>query len=319
MAQVNQPLVSVIMPFFNTPANFLQEAVDSVLAQTYPAWELLLVDDGSTGDCVDLARRFAEQYPERMRYHHHPNRENRGPSAARNLGLERARGDLVAFLDADDFWFPQKLQEQIALLAAFPEAGLIYGATEYWFSWSGDPEDQALDHTPDLAVPFNRVLPPPLLVGRFLAGTAAVPCPCSLLVRREIMEQVGGFESDFRNIYEDQVFYVKIFLAAAAVVSGLCWDRYRQHPLSSSSAELRENTLIASRQAFLDWVARRLEAQAIDDPALWLILNEERWLIRPPVVGRVSAEGLRRLRWLKKWLLRAARAGLPAAWRRRLV
>ena len=138
----SDPLVSVISIFFNA-AEFLAEAIESVLAQTYPHWELVLVDDGSSDGSAEIARRYADSDPGRIRYVEHPGHENRGISAARNLGVREALGEYVAFLDADDVYLPQKLERQAQLLAAHPEAAMVYGATLHWHGWTGRPEGRA--------------------------------------------------------------------------------------------------------------------------------------------------------------------------------
>ena len=126
-----EPRVSVIMPFLDS-ARFIAESVESVRAQTYQAWELLLCDDGSSDASTEIARRFAAADPERIRWAEHEGHANRGASAARNLGLSLARGDYVAFLDADDVWLPRKLEEQVALLkisaAHYAEKATHYAA-----------------------------------------------------------------------------------------------------------------------------------------------------------------------------------------------
>src|ERR1700749_83796 len=103
-----QDLVSVIMPAYNS-GRYLAESVRSVQAQTFGGWELVVVDDGSTDDTGEVARRLAEA-DARVRYVRRP---NGGQAAARNTGLAEARGRLVAFLDADDLWLPEKLEAQM--------------------------------------------------------------------------------------------------------------------------------------------------------------------------------------------------------------
>ena len=88
-----QPLVSVVIIFLN-PGEFLSEAIESVFAQTYGNWELLLVDDGSTDSSTDVALQYAARYPERTRYLEHKGHQNRGMSASRNLGIRNARGNI---------------------------------------------------------------------------------------------------------------------------------------------------------------------------------------------------------------------------------
>ena len=97
---LSTPTVSAIIPFLNAGA-FLEEAIESVFAQTYRDWELLLVDDGSTDASTALARRYAERYGPRARYLEHDGHANRGVCASRNLGIKRSHGKYLAFLDGD--------------------------------------------------------------------------------------------------------------------------------------------------------------------------------------------------------------------------
>src|SRR5215213_8596780 len=94
------PRVSVIMIFLNTE-RFIEEAIESVFAQTYDDWELVLVDDGSTDASTAIARRYAAQHPHKVRYLEHAVHQNLGMSASRNLGIREAHGEFIAFLDAD--------------------------------------------------------------------------------------------------------------------------------------------------------------------------------------------------------------------------
>lgn len=102
---VTEALVSATIAFLNAE-KFLAETIESVLAQTYPNWELWLVDDGSTDGSSQIARDYAARHADRIHYLEHPGHENRGKSASRNLGLRHARGRYVTWLDADDVWLP---------------------------------------------------------------------------------------------------------------------------------------------------------------------------------------------------------------------
>ena len=104
------PQVSVVIPAYNCAA-YGGQAVDSVLHQTYTDWEIIVVDDGSQDD----TRLILEQYGDRIRYIY---QQNQGVSIARNRGIELARGEFIAFLDADDYFFPDKIAAQIAVFAA---------------------------------------------------------------------------------------------------------------------------------------------------------------------------------------------------------
>src|ERR1041385_6736012 len=103
-------LISVVTPFRNVD-DFLAEAIESVLVQTCNDWELLLVDDGSIDGSGDIARRFAQAYPQKIRYLRHPDDAHRGVSSSRNLALRVAAGRYITFLDADDVYTSHKLEE----------------------------------------------------------------------------------------------------------------------------------------------------------------------------------------------------------------
>src|SRR4051794_39471252 len=122
---MSAPTVSCIVPVFNGE-RYLREALDSILAQSHSALDVLVVDDGSTDDSAPLAK----SYGDRLRYFFQP---NAGPAAARNVGLAAARGEFVAFLDADDRWHPHKLTLQLARFGARPE--LDYCVTHVQNFW----------------------------------------------------------------------------------------------------------------------------------------------------------------------------------------
>ena len=175
-AAMNQPLVSVIMPFLDGEP-FIEEAIASVLAQTYAHWELLLVDDGSRDGSTAIAQAYAKRYPGRVDYVEHPGHANRGTSASRNLGISHGRGSYVALIDADDVWLPGKLEQQVALLEAHPEAGMICGASEYWYGWTGSTADAARDKIVPVGAPPDTMFPPPhLLMLLYPLARGAAPC-----------------------------------------------------------------------------------------------------------------------------------------------
>jgi glycosyltransferase involved in cell wall biosynthesis len=298
--------ISVIIIFLNGE-KFIQEAIGSVLAQTYEHWELLLVDDGSTDSSTEIAQHYTAQHPAKIRYLEHPDHENQGMSATRNLGIHHAQGEFIAFLDADDVWLPEKLAHQVNLMEAHPDAGMVYGNTLYWHSWTGRAEDQQQDHMPNLGVAPGKLYPPPGLLELYLKGKAAVPCTCSLMVRRAALQQLGGFEESFRGMYEDQAFYAKICLAEPILVSDACLDRYRQHPDSNCHVTENSGKLQAVRLNFLNWLAEYLGRHSIKDLYLWRALRQEMWLIQPSAGASISN------RWLKKWILRLESLSLPTS------
>lgn len=258
--------VSVIAAFLNAE-RFLAEAVESVLAQTCAAWELLLVDDGSTDGSTAIAQRYARRYPGRIRYLEHPNHANRGVCASRNLGIRHARRNLVAILDADDVWLPHKLKEQIRLLNKHPKAAMVCGRAMYWRSWSDG--DGNVDHTPELGLPGDRLYTPPALFTRcHPLGDATAPCPSDLLIRRHAVVAIGGFEEEFtgeRQLYEDQAFLVKLYLHYPVYLSERTWIRYRIHP-DSCMAQVDDPEQV--RLYFLQWLESYVQREHID-PDVW--------------------------------------------------
>src|SRR5688572_10228334 len=178
----DHPLVSVIMIFRNAE-NYIQEAIESVLVQTYKYWELLLVDDGSTDGSTEIAQEYVAQCPEKIQYLDHPKHQNLGMSATRNLGIRNAKGDYVAFLDSDDYWLPTRLETHVGILNLHPDVGMLYGTAKYWYSWTGRPEDSERDAVPELRVRKPTLFHPPELLPLLLDGKAEVPCTCSILVR----------------------------------------------------------------------------------------------------------------------------------------
>jgi glycosyltransferase involved in cell wall biosynthesis len=282
------PLVSVIIIFWNAEA-FLAEAIASVLAQTYPDWELLLVDDGSSDGSPAIAQQAVATAPERMRYLCHPEHANRGMSASRNLGIAHAQGTYLAFLDADDVWFPQTLEEQVEILQEQPKAGMVYGPIQWWYSWTDRPEDRDRDYVECLGVPANTLVGPPRLLSLILRNRAAVPS--GLLLRRDLIERVGGFEDAFRGEYEDQVFCAKVCLNADVFASDRCWYRYRQHPDSCVSVGIRTGATHSARLTYLNWLAEYLSSIGIADAGVWRALRLEFWRFRHPRAYRLLRRG----------------------------
>jgi glycosyltransferase involved in cell wall biosynthesis len=303
----DQPLVSAITIFLNAE-RFIEEAIESVFAQTYRRWELLLVDDGSTDGSTATARRYAAAHPDRVRYLEHANHENRGMSAARNLGIRHARGTYIAFLDSDDVWLPEKLAQQVPLLEAHPEVGMLMGASLYWYSWTGRPEDAGRDVLMPVGAPQDQVIEPPLLLTKlYPLGLGAAPCNGSLLVRRRSIEGVNGFEERFRGMYEDQAFLVKLYLATSVYITGRCLDRYRQHADSCSAGSALSGNYRTVREEFLTWFEVYLRARDAVDARVWRALEHSWRMHRHPVLDYV-----RRRR--PAVVLRALKRNLGRAW-----
>jgi glycosyltransferase involved in cell wall biosynthesis len=272
------PSVSVITIFLNEEA-FVSEAIESVLAQSYIQWELLLVDDGSTDGSTEIAKDYSRRHPDRIFYLEHLGHQNRGMSTTRNLGLSAARGNLIALLDADDVWLPEKLAVHVGLLADNPRAAMVYDATRVWYSWRAH-EPMGEDRLRGLGDLAGTLVEPPLIIPLFLQGLAETPGTCSVLFRRRVIEEIGPFETAFPGMFEDQVFFYKICLHFPVFLAEGSTALYRQHPASCCHVAQRNGHYdpsgpSGSRRAFLDWLGRYLQQQGSIRDQILPILEEE--------------------------------------------
>jgi glycosyltransferase involved in cell wall biosynthesis len=285
------PLVSVITIFLNEE-RFLAEAIESVVAQTHPNWELFLCDDGSTDGSAAIAREWVDRHPDRIHYLTHPGGENRGMSATRNLGLQHSRGEYVAFLDGDDVFLPTKLARQLDVLQAAPSASMAPSRTLYWHSWTGQEQDADLDRFSRLVGPAGRVVRGSRVLNRILRGTVEAICTCGVLIRRDAVTRAGGFEPQFRGLFEDQAFFAKLLVNDKIFIMDECLDLYRQHPDSCCAVATRSMSVVLShRAAFLRWFGHWLEQHGAPASVRWTVALELRLHDHPALV-----EGRRRAR-----------------------
>lgn len=280
----DSPLVSCIIIFLNEE-RFLEEAIASVLAQTYENWELLLVDDGSTDKSSEIAKTYVKKYPEKIIYLDHENHENRGMSASRNLGVSNAKGKYISYLDGDDVWLPNKLERQLEILKSQPEAVMVYGPLLCWLSWTGNPQDQTRDYLYGLVdnnvrLAPNQLIEPPKLLTYFLPHKPLIPS--GVMVEKEVIERVGGSEEMFRGTHEDAVVHTKICLTSKVYVSSEYWYKYRMHPNSWERRTIKSGKVAANRLFFLNWVKEYFEQQDIKNPELWQALDDAFWPYQHP-------------------------------------
>jgi glycosyltransferase involved in cell wall biosynthesis len=288
------PLVSVVMPFLNAE-RFIRESIESVLSQTHDKWELLMVDDGSSDRSSEIARRYVERYPERMRYLEHDGHQNRGTSTSRNVAIKNAKGEYIAFLDADDVYLPTKLEQQVAILGSYPDVTFVCGRTEWWYSWTGKTEDCHRDFLQKLDVPLDTVINPPLLLLMSLRDEMAA-LTADVTVRKAVILEVGGYQESFRDMHDDQAFHAKLCLSHPGFVASSCWYRYRQHPLSTCYVASASGKWSDARQTFLDWLEAYLSERKIENSEIWWLLNSEQkklWHYRHPTLSRIQVSILR--------------------------
>ena len=161
------PRVSVLIPCYNA-GRYLSAALDSVLAQTYQDFEIIVVDDGSQDDSGAVAAR----YP-RVRYFHNA---HSGISVTRNLAISKAGGEILVFLDADDLWEPEKLEKQVAYLDSHPDCQLVYTLVRNFFD--GDPTAMTQRQEQLLNANMDN-------------------CLVTCCIRRSLYETYGGYREDY--------------------------------------------------------------------------------------------------------------------------
>ncbi len=214
------PKVSIIIPTYNSSA-FIERAVGSVLRQTFTDWELLIVDDGSTDDTVDLVTEFIKQ-DSRIKLFRTPQNSG-GPALPKNIGIENARGEYVAFLDHDDEWLPEKLAKQLKVFEDSRDEKL--GLVACYININNDSRNVAIKYH-DM---YKKQALAILLQYNFLATSSCV------IVRAEIFRMIGFFDTKFK-ISDDWDMWLRIARANYRfdfVPEFLC--NYNMHQNNSSS------------------------------------------------------------------------------------
>lgn len=216
-------LVSVIIPTYNR-AGLIHETVDSVLAQTYRALEVIVVDDGSKDHTNQVIRSYGDKVVYRYK-------ENGGQASARNLGIQIAQGQYIAFIDSDDLWTPHKLERQMdALLSS--QYVWAYCDVELF------QEQQILGRYSDSHQPYQHQIAHQLLLDNFIAS----PSP---IVSREVFEQVGYFDEDQQlRSREDWEMWLRIAAAYPVAYIREALARYRVH---ASNVTRQEDVLTLHR------------------------------------------------------------------------
>jgi glycosyltransferase involved in cell wall biosynthesis len=229
----SRPLVSVIVPTYNY-GRLIGHSLDSLRAQTYPNWECVVVNDGSTDDTAEVVARHAER-DARIRY---VRQENLKQAAARNNGIRNSGGDYFQFLDADDLIEPRKFEQQVEYLEAHPEIDIVYGDARYF-------SDEAMRERH--LMPGGRDEPrAPTVSGSGESVVAALvrkdPIPINTaLVRRSVIERVGPFDERLSPV-EDWEFWIRCAALGARFHYEVFEQTYalvRCHPASASRSSGR--------------------------------------------------------------------------------
>jgi glycosyltransferase involved in cell wall biosynthesis len=249
MSPPSEPTISVVIPCYNG-ARFIRETLESVRAQTRPVLEVIVVDDGSTDDSAAIAESFGPL----VRVIRQP---NQGESVARNRGIDEAKGDWIAFLDADDLWLPEKNEKQLTSLTP----GAIASCTGY-YAFTDDNKVETRSFHPSIHLFTNE-------------NICRCACPwhiSTLIVRRTICPRFVTWT----RFGEDALFLLEVLSLGAICANDSIFVGYRKHHHSQSN---RPDIVARWHEAISEWIARDVERRNREHKEpLQCIVND--WLIQ---------------------------------------
>lgn len=284
------PRVSVTIPTFNC-ARFLGRAISTALTQTYTDHEVIVVDDGSTDGTRDVVAQFGDK----VRYMY---QTNGGLSSARNLALSKASGEFIAYLDADDMWYPDKLEKQVSFLDARKEYGLVHSDVTLV-----DEADQVIHHRLNLET--RREVPEGYCTLSLLRR-CHIRIP-TVLERRACIERVGDFDVRLKAS-QDYLHWIKIALEGMAfgyIAEPLTMYRRTASSLSSSPRRMAEDFAIIFETLLTEKsLALRYGQEAVDivRSRLYSVWRELAHLDR--LEGSTSNSSRHIMKLIRQWPLR---------------
>lgn len=280
------PTVSVIIPCFNQ-AKYLPDALDSLIAQTHPSWECIIVDDGSTDDTSEVAGRYASGFPAIRAVR----QDHAGTSAARNRGLQEASGAYIQFLDADDLLEPSKIQKQFDLLSRHPGLAVClcdysytdpHGSVLPWHQCYRPPELDTDQPQQDLALRWETEL--------------SVPIHCFLFDARLFREYGLRFDQSLAS-NEDWDCWMRLFALRPTVM--FVKEKLALYRLHSDS---KTRDRAGMRRSFLQAIDKQLRLQRHDGELRAILTAKKRAISRlyrdcvlPWSMVRASASAARAL------------------------
>jgi len=235
---MKNPTVSVIIPAFNR-ANYICKAIDSVLDQTYQDFEIVVIDDGSTDD----TKKRLERYKNKIRYFF---QKNKGISAARNAGIKRAKGTIIALLDSDDWWDKRKLELQLKFADEHPDWGLIdtfciaVGEDEKIIYKRGDIKKGDC---------FNEFI-----------NCNTLNSTSSVIIKKDVLDKVGGFDPAFIG-QEDYHMWIKIAEISKIYTFKKYMVYYFHHPGNISGST---DLMMKNSTDLVEWIKKTYKIKDVD-------------------------------------------------------
>lgn len=211
---MSNPNVSVIIPTYNR-SKYIKESLDSVLAQTYKDFEIIVVDDGSKDNTRGIVESYIKRFPGKIKYIY---QENRGVAAARNKALENAAGRYIALLDSDDIWFPEILSCQVNKFEQDPGIALVYSSYDVFDDIRVREKDLLKNYYKNY---YSGNVLRELLLWCFIWSS-------TVMIKREIFDDVGSFDENIQ-IGEDYDFLLRVARKYKVGCIRRVLARYRQH------------------------------------------------------------------------------------------
>lgn len=236
------PLISVIIPTYNC-GKYIREALEGVFNQTYKNYEVLVIDDGST----DNTKEVLKEYEQKIKYFY---QENKGLSITRNRGIKEAQGELIALLDSDDIWLPEKLELQTDLILKNDKTGMVFCGC-----YMVDEIGKIIRKMPQKKYSCKSKFFDALLITNIVIGSGATP-----LVRRQCFEKIGLFDEKLKSA-EDWDMWLRIlrFYDIKSIELPLAKVRMRPDSISapSNAGLMLENELKVCNKNFSDAMLKK--------------------------------------------------------------
>ncbi|WP_417238828.1 glycosyltransferase family 2 protein [Bizionia sp.] len=191
---MDSALVSIIIPTFNR-ASYIGDALNSIMVQSYTHWECIVVDDGSRDNTADIMHAICKK-DARISYYKRSKDYPKGVNGARNFGIDKSKGDYIAFCDDDDFWLPEKLEKQIPIFKSHPEVGLVTGNIEF-VNADGVRTGRVITQTGNHGYVFEDLL---------FKNRLSMITP---VIRRSVIDKVGLFNTNF-TLSEDWEYWRRV-------------------------------------------------------------------------------------------------------------